>query len=171
MLHLIARGVERLLPAPVHRALLQMVHHIRHRWRKWRKAELRGCSVIISNSAGDILMLRHSYGPDVWAFPGGGIARGEAASDAAIREVREELGVDLDEVEPVATLQEEISGSPQTAYLFAARSDAPPTPDRREIVEARYFAPDALPDTIGKVSASRLAAWRAFMAGGHSNES
>ena len=156
MLHLI----EKLLPAPLHRALLPMAHRIRHRWRKWRKVELRGCSVIISNPSGEILMLRHSYGPQVWAFPGGGIDKGEDPRDAALREVKEELGLTLDAVESLGTMREEISGSPHTAFLFTATTDATPQPDGREIVEARFFAPDALPEPIGRVTAWRLEFWR-----------
>ena len=66
MLHLI----EKLLPAPLHRALLPVAFRIRHRWRALRKAPLSGCCVVISNLNGDVLLLRHSYGPEVWALPG-----------------------------------------------------------------------------------------------------
>jgi hypothetical protein len=61
------------LPAPIHRALLPLAHGLRHRWRKWRGVRLRGCSVVITYAAGDVLLLRHSYGPELWALPGGGI--------------------------------------------------------------------------------------------------
>lgn len=155
MLHLI----EKLLPAPLHRALLPMAHRVRHRWRKWRKVDLNGCCVVITNPAGEMLMLRHSYGPPVWAFPGGGIDTGETPEDAAIREVREELGMVLEQVEHVATLTEEISGSTHTAHVFSAVSEAPPRPDRREIVEAEYFPVNQLPGPIGRVTAARLAVW------------
>lgn len=167
MLHLI----ERLLPARLHRALLPLVFRIRHRWRMWRRVELTGCCVIISNSGGEILLLRHSYGPRVWAFPGGGIGRGEEPADAAIREVAEELGIALDAVQAVATVQEQVSGSPQTAHIFAATSDAIPRPDRREIIEARHFALDALPEPIGRITAARLQTWRDWARAGQSSDS
>jgi ADP-ribose pyrophosphatase YjhB (NUDIX family) len=160
MLHLIAKAAERLLPAPLHRALLPLVFRIRHRWRKWRKADLRGCAVIIANSAGEILLLRHSYGPEVWALPGGGIDADEDPADAAIREIAEELGMALTSVQLIAEVAEVVSGSPHTAYVFAATSDAPPQPDQREVIEARFFAPDSLPVPLGRVTAQRLALWR-----------
>ena len=156
MLHLI----EKLVPAPLHRALLPLVHRVRHRWRKWRKVELNGCCVIITNPAGEVLLLRHSYGPQVWAFPGGGIGKREEPRAAALREVREELGLLLDEVEWVGEMRETISNSAHTAHIFTAMTSQTPQPDQREIVEARFFALDALPEPLGRVTAPRLALWR-----------
>ena len=40
-----------------------------------------------------ILLVRHSYGPQHWALPGGGLASGEDAEACARRELREELGL------------------------------------------------------------------------------
>jgi len=54
-----------------------------------------GASVIIFNSAGQILML-HRTDNDSWCFPGGGIELGEIAEEAAIREVFEETGLTLE---------------------------------------------------------------------------
>jgi 8-oxo-dGTP pyrophosphatase MutT (NUDIX family) len=157
MLHLI----ERLLPAPLHRALLPAAFRIRHRWRKWRKARIAGSAVVISNQHGDVLLLRHSYGPDVWALPGGGIGPGEDPAAAARREIAEELGMTLGAVQPIGVIEEEISGSHHTAYLFAATSDERPVPDRREVIEARFFPPHSLPEPLGRITLSRIAIWKA----------
>ena len=91
MLHLIERTAERVLPAPLHRALLQVAHRVRHRWRKWRKAPISGISVIITNAAGEVMLLKHSYGPKAWGLPGGGMSRGEDPLECAQRELREEV--------------------------------------------------------------------------------
>lgn len=162
MLHLIAKTAERLVPAPIHRALLPLVHKVRHRWRQWRKVELNGCCVIITNPADEVLLLRHSYGPKVWAFPGGGIGKREEPRDAALREMREELGLELETIELVGVMRETISGSTHTAYVFTAMTDQTPKPDQREIVEARFFALDTLPEPLGRVTAPRLALWRDY---------
>lgn len=76
------------LPAPLHRALLPLAHAVRHRWRRLRKTPIAGVSVILTNPASEILLLKHSYGPDVWALAGGGLEKGENPADAARREVR-----------------------------------------------------------------------------------
>ncbi|MEL7218178.1 MAG: NUDIX domain-containing protein [Pseudomonadota bacterium] len=156
MLHLI----EKLLPAPVHRALLPAAFQIRHRWRRWRKTDLAGCCVIISNLSGGVLLLRHSYGPKVWALPGGGIATGEDPEDAARREVLEELGLTLGALETIGKTEETVSGSRHTAYLFAAVSDQRPKPDKREVMEARFFPTHSLPEPLGKITRARIDIWR-----------
>lgn len=160
MLHLIASAIERLLPAPIHRALLPLAHRIRHRWRKWSGAPIAGVSVVLTNAAGEVLLIRHSYGPPVWALPGGGLKRGEDPVECARREVREELGLTLTTIEPFSALEEELSGSPHTAHLFTALCDKAPVPDMREVVEARFFAVDGLPDDLGATTRRRIAAWK-----------
>ena len=45
-----------------------------------------------------VLLVRHSYGPPVWALPGGGLGRNEDPGVAAAREFREELGCGLADV-------------------------------------------------------------------------
>lgn len=150
-----------LIPAPVHRALMPLAHALRHRWRRWRKRPIAGVSVIVTNLTGDVLLLKHSYGPDVWSLPGGGLARGEDPVAAARREVFEELGVELARIDPVARLDEVLSGSPHTAHVFAAVCDRQPAPDRREVIEARFFPSHSLPEPLGRTTRARIAAWRA----------
>lgn len=150
-----------LLPAPLHRALLPLAHTVRHRWRRWRKAPIAGVSVIMTNLQGDVLLLKHSYGPPVWSLPGGGLRKGEDALEAARREVREELGVELARIEAIGTLEEVLSGSPHTAHIFAAVCDRQPMPDGREVTEARFFPSHSLPEPLGRTTRDRIAVWRA----------
>jgi len=149
------------LPAPLHRALLPLAHSLRHYWRRWRKMPIAGVSVVITNLGGDVLLLKHSYGPAVWSLPGGGLKPGEDPEEAARREVREELGIELARIEPIGTLTEVLSGSPHTAHLYAGACDRHPQPDRREVVEARFFPSHSLPEPLGHTTRARIAAWRA----------
>lgn len=150
-----------LLPAALHRALLPLAFAVRHRWRRWRRTPIAGCSVVITNLAGDVLLLKHSYGPDVWGLPGGGLKPGEDPEEAARREVREELAIDLPRLVFIGTIDEELSGSPHTAHLFTGMCDARPRPDLREILEARFFPSHSLPEPLGPVTRARIAAWKA----------
>ncbi len=43
--------------------------------------------------------------PGVWFFPGGGVGREEAITDAAVREVKEETGLDVELLEPLGVLK------------------------------------------------------------------
>lgn len=150
-----------LLPARLHRALLPLAHGLRHRWRRWRKVQIEGVSIIVTNLSGDVLLLRHSYGPPVWGLPGGGLGRGEDPLACARRELHEELGIALARLELVTVLEEELSGSPHTAHVFTGVCDRQPKPDGREVVEARFFPSHSLPEPLGRTTRARIAAWRA----------
>lgn len=55
---------------------------------------LRHRASVILKLGSDIALVRHHF-PRALALPGGGVRRGELASDAARREVSEELGLDF----------------------------------------------------------------------------
>ena len=148
------------LPAFLHRALLPIAHRLRHLWRKWRRTPLRGCAVVITNFSGDVLLLRHSYGPDVWALPGGGVGAKEDPEDAARREIHEELGMELGKLEMLAQSEEVVSGSPHTAFLFTGVATSVPQPDGREVIEARFFPSHSLPEPLGRITRARIAIWK-----------
>ena len=156
MLHVI----ERLLPAALHRALLKPAFYLRHQWRRFRKTPLSGCNVIVTDLKGDILMLRHSYGPPVWGLPGGGVKRGEDPRHAAQRELLEELGINDDNLRPLFEVHSQISGSPHTTHLFSLVCNTYPKPDNREVIEARFFPPHSLPEPMGDVTRRSLDIWR-----------
>jgi ADP-ribose pyrophosphatase YjhB (NUDIX family) len=149
-----------LIPKSLHRAMLRVAHRLRHRWRRIVRAPLAGVSVLVTDLDGRLLLVRHSYGSGGWALPGGGVGRHESAEDAARREVAEEVGCKLDGVRVLQKLHETISGSPHTAWLVTARTQDRPRPDRREILEARFFPTHSLPEPLTPLTRARVAAWR-----------
>lgn len=52
-------------------------------------------NVVIENDAGEILMIQRSDNGN-WAVPGGAIDLGESMSQAAVRETKEETGIDCE---------------------------------------------------------------------------
>jgi ADP-ribose pyrophosphatase YjhB (NUDIX family) len=52
-------------------------------------------NVVVSNEAGEILLIRRSDNGN-WAVPGGAIDLGESLPAAAVRETREESGIDCE---------------------------------------------------------------------------
>lgn len=102
-----------------------------------------------------VLPLRRSDGDNLWGFPGGMLEPGEGTAAAVKREVREEIGL---EVEPVRLIG--VYTSPEYAFTYPNGDEVQPVtlffecqvvagelrPDLEEIMEARYFGPgDALP--------------------------
>jgi ADP-ribose pyrophosphatase YjhB (NUDIX family) len=52
-------------------------------------------NVVVTNDAGEILMIRRTDN-DNWAVPGGAIDLGESVAQAAVRETREESGIECE---------------------------------------------------------------------------
>jgi 8-oxo-dGTP pyrophosphatase MutT (NUDIX family) len=96
---------------------------------------------------GKWLMIRNTYGRGHWTLPGGRIERHEAPADAARREVREEVGIHLPSVEAIGDYFNASEYKRDTVYCFRATV---PTPeheiDGKEIAEARWFDPHAVPE-------------------------
>lgn len=150
MLHLI-------LPPPLHRQAYRVAFSVRKRWLRWRGRPIEGCTMIACDGQGRVLLVRHSYGTGLWALPGGGLNRGEEPLAAAIREFAEELRCAVIAPRHVGTLEEDYHGARNTAHVFTGLIAGEPRPDMREIVEARFFALDALPPGTSRTVTVRLA--------------
>ena len=144
-----------LIPAPLHRLGLRAAYAVRRRFRRFAKPHLAGVSVLIEDGEGRIMLVRHTYGPEGWAMPGGGLKRGEDPAEAARREMREELGCELETLESLRVIEEVLGGCPHTAHVFRARSRGEPQVDKRELAELRWFARDEL-RALRLVSVTRL---------------
>lgn len=96
---------------------------------------------------GRLLLIRNSYRPG-WSLPGGGVARGEAADAAALREVREELGVHVapGALAHVLTVAGRWDGRRDTVEVHECHLAEPPALhlDGREVVAARFAERAAL---------------------------
>ena len=154
------RLIEALLPRFLHRIALRIAYQLRRRWRMIRKVPLVGVAMIVRNDRGQVLLVRHSYGPPMWSLPGGGAKRGEEPIAVAVRELQEELNCIGTQPKLVGSFEEVLSGSPHTAHLVELTVNGPITPDRREVNEAVFFEPDALPHDINPHAEERLRYWQ-----------
>ncbi len=81
-----------------------------------------GVRVIVTDEEGRVLMVRqHHEGRDIWMLPGGGIEEGENAFQGAVREVKEETGLDVSPVDLIWHVEEvsEKRGQRFVVYLLA----------------------------------------------------
>lgn len=150
----------RLIPKPLHQLALKIAHRLRHHWRRLSGRTNDGVSVIGRDFDGQILLVRHSYGPPGWYFPGGGVGRGESAEDAAHRELLEETACEIEGLTLVGMIEEELSGAPHRAHIFDGTINCMPRADGREIVEARFFPTHSLPEPLSPRTRARLELWQ-----------
>jgi 8-oxo-dGTP diphosphatase len=112
--------------------------------RRWWRFHGRHHGVAIAVWLGDmVLAVRHSYKPGL-RLPGGGVERNEDHRKAVVRELREEVGVDVDPAQ--LNLVASVLTAPGPVYFYEARIEAMPrlVVDRREIIEAGFVPPAML---------------------------
>ncbi len=128
----------------------------RRLWRLFRP-NTHGVKVMLFNASGQLVLIRNNYGrSDLFVLPGGGIKRREEPVQAARREIKEELGF---EVENLAFLSRHSSGSEgkrDTIDLFTARVDGEPSTQVFEVREAGFFALDGLPASTSPATRRRI---------------
>jgi len=145
-----------LIPRPLHRLLLYFAHAVRVVWWRVAKPRLVDCRVVALDEAGRVLLVRHSYGSGVWMLPGGGPRRGEGAVEAAMRELREEVGCVLTEAREVAKPDPHAA---RCMYVVVGRASGNPAVDGREVVEGRFFPLGELPKPVSPQLGGRLTHW------------
>jgi len=142
--------------------VLQLLYQIRAIALRTLKLKTRGAKAMVFNEAGELLLIRNSYGPRRRQFvlPGGGIGRRESPAEAAMREVREETGLAVEQLTAVSIHASNAEGKRDTIHLFTGRAIGAPTSDNAEIEEAHFFPLDALPDNISDATLRRIAEYR-----------
>lgn len=67
-------------------------------WRESQPKKMVVAKVVIQSDQGHVLLVKPDY-KKTWQFPGGFAEIGESPLQAAVREVKEELGLDIDETD------------------------------------------------------------------------
>lgn len=106
-----------------------------------------GASGLVRNSAGEWLVVKKSYSAlkDIWSFPAGFVDGGETADQAAVREVKEETGIDcrLEGLIGFRTgvLQAGVSDNMAIFLLSPIDEHQALVPELQEITEAAWKSP------------------------------
>jgi 8-oxo-dGTP pyrophosphatase MutT (NUDIX family) len=124
-----------------------------------------GAICVVERADGRLLLVRQSYRRDGWGFPGGLLRRREEPADAARRELREELGIDVElDGLPVVVID---SAMRRVDVVFNAHlGEGSALPERTahspEITDARWFPPDGLPNLLPEATAALIQMGRTF---------
>ncbi|MET9416102.1 NUDIX domain-containing protein [Streptomyces klenkii] len=109
-------------------------------------------SAVVVDDAGRVLII-HKTDNDLWALPGGGHDIGESIADTAIREVREETGIDI-EIERITGIYtnphhvmayDDGEVRQQFTICFRARPTGGALRGSQESKEVRWVPPADLP--------------------------
>ena len=126
----------------------QIWRHLRVAMRLLLKHPIPSVAVLPVLADGRILLIRR-VDTDRWALPGGLIDWGETVEEAGRRELDEESGLALDEVERLVGVYSSPRRDPRAhsiSVVIAARvSGEPEIQDRLEVSEIRAFRRDEIP--------------------------
>lgn len=149
-----------LIPAPLHRLAYRGAHFLRKKWWQLRKPQIASVAVVATDPENRLLLVRLSYGAAAWSLPAGGIDRGEAPEDAARRELREETGCEARRLDFIGVQRGRVHKSHNSTHIYSAKVQGNPKADNREIVEARFFPLDSLPEPLSLPTRRWLDMWQ-----------
>lgn len=116
---------------------------------------LPGSVVIIGNEKGEVLLQKRPEGR--WGLPGGLMELGESFEEVAIREVREEIGLEIRNLQllHVFSGKEFYTKAPNgdefysvTAVFYTNEFEGTLHCQPTETLEVRFFPPDRLPENM-----------------------
>lgn len=109
---------------------------------------------------GSLVLVRHWYN-NLWVMPGGGIKKHETPEQAAVREVREELGWDIGQLDyRLGVYSNTKEGKNDTVHCFVVGLTERPAFKKRfniEVSDVAWYPLDSLPEGVSSATARRIA--------------
>ena len=102
---------------------------------------------IVLDERGRVLLLKHRFRfGSGWGIPGGFVEAGEQPEEGLRRELREEIGLELDSAELVHTRT--FTKPRQIEIIFRCRSRGTASPQSMEIRKAGWFTTSEMPEGL-----------------------
>jgi ADP-ribose pyrophosphatase YjhB (NUDIX family) len=133
-----------------------------HFWFRLSRPMTLGVRALAFDDDGRLLLVRHSYVPG-WHLPGGGVEPGDTLEETLAKELLEETNAQTMAAPRLLSVHFNRQASRRdhvaVYHCPSVRQSAPKNADR-EILEAKFFALDDLPDNVTKATLQRIAEWR-----------
>ena len=101
----------------------------------------------MTDDRGRVLLLKHRFRPGAgWGVPGGFMEEGEQPDEAVRRELREEIGLEVEKLKLVTTRA--FKKPRQVEIVFRCQAVGNPDQLNFEIQKAAWFLPDELPKEL-----------------------
>ena len=124
------------------------MHRLLRLWWRWRKPRTFGAHAVAVTPRGTILLVKLRYARG-WRLPGGGRKAHEDAQEAALRELREEVGMTWHgAVQMAGQLEESVCSKRDNASLFIVRDVEYRPRWSLEIEQVMEAALDSLPEDV-----------------------
>lgn len=137
----------------------------------WANPKPCGGALVV-DERGRLLLVRRAHEPFLgcWDIPGGFCHQREHPADAAIRELREETGLEAETTGLVGMYIDDYGDTGEVTlnvYFTARRTGGSERPDPEEVAEIGWFAPGELPSQLAFPEHERLVldAWRRSLPG------
>lgn len=102
---------------------------------------------VVTDARGRVLLLKHRFRPGAgWGMPGGFMEQGEQPEEALRRELREEVGLEVEKLKLFTTRA--FKTPKQVEILFTARAVGDTDQLSFEIQKAAWFLPGELPEEL-----------------------
>ena len=95
-----------------------------------------------------VLLIKNTYGPDIWTLPGGSVKRNESLASAAKREVKEEVDIDIElgDLTNKGSIFYDGDYKMSNVFVFVANvKNQLPKVDKIEVSDSRWFDVHKLP--------------------------
>ncbi len=104
----------------------------------------QGAKIVLTHND-EVLLIRHTYGYG-WTFPGGGINKKENKENAIKREIREEIGIDINTINFIGSFESNFDYKRDTVFVFTAPvNNKKISVDELEIDVAQWFPMHSIP--------------------------
>ena len=138
------------LPVGLRRGAYRLAYALLSAYWFVRQPHTHGVKCVLTDGE-NVLLVRHTYGPDKWELPGGAIKSAEAPVNAARREMEEELGVAIDNWTSLGEVAGRDRHRRDTLHCFHAELHNPRfTLDLGELYTAEWFNRTSLPPRLGR---------------------